>query len=244
MERFIVRDDQVLHPYLLPGYRDMLEYLRMLMDEGLIDIDSINRSAADCRALMFQGRSGVAPAGNWETITILELGQAADPDFDIWPLRTPRLSDPYEWIRVNNILNRPKDGAMYSISSTARDPVLAMRFIDYLYGPGNHIAAFGIGELPCGNWTYVWNENYQDYDISDYMLNNPEIPWSDLRAQHTLNPFNPITPEGGERALYWHSINPLAWQEWGFHVDDEEKNPGPWYDIERRRKQGHNDYHD
>ena len=225
-DTFILDDEgKITHSYLQPGYGEFLEMLAGWMKEGLIDVDNINRTHDDCRKLFFAGQTGVIEIGNWETQEVQQLGKLEDEKFEIVPVSSLRKAEGEEIMGYSNVLGRP-GGFRYFISTSCKNPELAMKWIDCLYDPEiNLLNTFGVGDLGDGTTTYVIKEN-GEYDYSDDLRNNPDFPFATYRLLHYIQNLTTQILDSMELAQYNAQINLDCWDVWTKNVDDSRIVPG------------------
>ena len=215
----------VTHGYLQEGYADFLALLQTWMSEGLIDIDSINRTASDCLKMTYTGISGAAFAGCFQVMEMLTLGQSENPEYNIVGVNTMRLEDPDQQLTLCGVNHTFSGGAgNFWISTTCEDPIAAIRFIDGLYNEDiNLLFTFGVGELEDGNWTYVEENGERQY--SDYIMNNPDIPYGTMRFVAYLQQLTSRTLDSLEMQQYGYDLCQQCWDAWSYHVDDSRLIP-------------------
>ena len=227
-DTFILDEEgKVTHSYLQEGYKQYLSTLASWMKEGLIDVDNINRSHDDCKKLLYTGQAGVIEIGNWETNEVSQLGALEDEKFVIAPMNTLRQTGDED--KVLGFSNTMGNGSSsrYFVSTTCKDPVLAIKWIDNLYNPEiNLLTTFGVGDLGDGNTTYVVDEN-GDYSYSDYMYNQPDFPFATFRLKHYIQNWTTQTLDSMELAQYNTQLNLDCWNEWTKNVDNSRLIPDP-----------------
>ena len=115
----------------------------------------------------------------------------------------------------------------YFVSTTCKDPVLAIKWIDNLYNPEtNLLTTFGVGDLGDGNTTYVVDEN-GNYSYSDYMYNQPDFPFATFRLKHYIQNWTTQTLDSMELAQYNTQLNLDCWDIWTKNVDNSRLIPDP-----------------
>jgi len=127
------------------GYKAYLEQMSAWYNEGLIDRDFVNRDVSDALKMFYNGRTAFCIIGNWQTTEIMSLGEAENPDFEIYPVRVLRLNDTEEEFHLGSPLAQGGIGDML-ISATCENKVAAVKFLDYLYDMDlAELAYFGTG---------------------------------------------------------------------------------------------------
>ncbi len=223
---YLDENGKVTQSFLAPTYKDYLATLRMWMEEGLIDIDMLGRTWSDTLKMTYVGQSGVCHTGNWMIKEMLQLGQTESADYALTPLPVLRLNDSDQWIHTSQV-QRPVTGSegVWYISSTCKDPVAAIRFIDFLYSEeGLTMATWGAGDLGDGTSTYVVKED-GSYTFSDWILNNPNIPYATLRDKYYLQQWTTRALDDLERIQYSLPLNQQCWDTWSYHNDDTQLLP-------------------
>lgn len=223
---YLDEDGKVTQSFLSPGYKDYLATLRLWMEEGLIDIDLLARSWSDTLKMTYVGKSGVCNTGNWMLKEMLQLGQMEETAYDVTAVPPLRLTDAEEAIHLSSV-RRPVSGAegVWYISSTCEDPVAAIRFIDFLYSEeGLLLATWGAGELEDGTSTYTIRED-GSYTFSDWIMNNPDIPYATLRDKYYLQQWTTRTLDDLELIQYDQPYNLAAWDTWSHNNDDAQLLP-------------------
>lgn len=218
---FQLVDGKVEYSMTLPGYRELLEFLNGWANEGLIDRDSVNRSLDDCLTVFENGTAGMIVNHNSTTTTILTVGRTFDPDFAEKGLLFPRKNadDVLTLARIVYSLNNYS----WQISATCDDPVLAVRFIDYLYDDDTRLlTAWGTGDEDCP--TFTVNEDGTRV-FSDFMYNNPNYDFTTARQLYTLNTFQVQYDDMMERQQYYLDEQLDNWESWATANTDADKIP-------------------
>ena len=206
------------------GYKAYLKQMAAWYDEGLIDRDFVNRDVKDALKMFYNNRTAFCVIGNWQTTEIVSLGTAENPDFEIYPVRVPRLTDPEAPYHLGNPLSEGGIGDML-ISSSCKNPVAAVKLLDYLYNMDlAELAYWGVGEMEDGTSTYIINKDGL-HEYGDAILNNPDWPYETIRHKYTLQIFQRQLLEEPERFEYSDPICQTAWQEWGYKTDRDGRLP-------------------
>ena len=206
------------------GYKAYLKQMASWYQEGLIDRDFVNRDVKDALKMFYNDRTAFCVIGNWQTTEIVSLGTAENPDFAIYPVRVPRLTDAEAAYHLGNPLAEGGVGDML-ISSTCKNPVAAVKFLDYLYDMDlAQLAYWGVGELENGSHTYIINENGL-HEYGDAILNDPSWPYETIRHKYTLQIFQRQLLEEPERFEYSNPICQTCWDEWGYKTDRDGRLP-------------------
>ncbi len=206
------------------GYRDYLRQMAAWYKEGLIDRDFVNRDVKDALKMFYNNRTAFCVIGNWQTTEIVTLGKAENPDFEIYPVRVPRLTDSEEPYHLGNPLAEGGVGDML-ISATCKHPKEAVKLLDYLYNMDlAELAYWGVGELEDGTHTYIINEDGM-HVYGDAILNNSDWPYETIRHKYTLQIFQRQLLEEPERFEYSDPICQTCWDEWGYKTDRDGRLP-------------------
>lgn len=147
-------------------YKDVLEYLNKLYEEGLLDANFSTLDSATVTSNILSGQSGVASG-------------ALNGGLGTW-LQTNKDVENYSLAGIHNLVSNRGDKALYGhyntdvvggtavITSSCKNKELAARFLNYGYTEAGHtLYNFGVeGE------SFDMVDNYPTY--SDYIMNNPE----------------------------------------------------------------------
>jgi len=206
------------------GYKAYLEQMSAWYNEGLIDRDFVNRDVSDALKMFYNGRTAFCIIGNWQTTEIMSLGEAENPDFEIYPVRVLRLNDTEEEFHLGSPLAQGGIGDML-ISATCENKVAAVKFLDYLYDMDlAELAYFGTGEQEDGTSTYVVGDD-GELAYGDAILNNPDWPYETIRHKYTLQIFQRQLLEGPESFEYSNPMCQTCWDEWGYKTDGSWRLP-------------------
>ncbi len=188
---------------LAPGYRDMIEYLKVLYEEGLADPEMIHDAHNEevWGAKMINGDSVITAHHYSRTARFTTAGRELDPDFlmsPMVPLQRPDGSRRYYMA--------PRFALTWStaIGSPTRDPASIVRFYDYLFSDeGNAFLNWGIEGR-----SYEWVDGERRYIISwdDVMYPRDDGQmWSLIQTQ-----FRFAAPADHEAAAALES-DPFPW---------------------------------
>lgn len=135
-EFFVGEDGQVKFGPMEPGYRDYIETMRKWYAEGLIDPDFLTRTNLNYMAyppmdLVGTNQTGAFP-NNWDMTQEYwkEMGAVQDDSFYAVPVPAPVLN------KGDTLhLGFKTYTALYpvAITKSCKDPVLAVKWLDYLY---------------------------------------------------------------------------------------------------------------
>ncbi len=230
---FQLVDGTVTYSMTMDGYKDLLSFLNGWANEGLIDRDSVNRTLDDCLTVFENGKAGMTVYHNSNTTTALKVGQTADPDFAQKGLVFPRQNadDVLTLARIVYSLN----SYSWQISTTCKNPELAVKFVDYLYDDDTRLlTAWGTGdeETP----TFTVDEN-GTRTFSDFMYNNPSYDFTTCRQLYTLNTFQVQYDDTMERQQYYLDEQLDNWESWITDNNDSDKIPSlVTMDVEESRE--------
>lgn len=143
-----------------PGFRDMLEYMHKLNAEGLLDPEFAIITSAQWDERMLSGKSFVT--WYWKTrvknknTTAQNAGLIPGYEVAAIPMFGADGVPVYQFSRDRHMNHG------IGISSKVHDPELAVRFLDYLVGPGSIITALGLEgvtyEIVDGEYKYLMDE--------------------------------------------------------------------------------------
>ena len=206
------------------GYKAYLKQMASWYQEGLIDRDFVNRDVKDALKMFYNDRAAFCAIGNWQTTEIVSLGTAENPDFEICPVRVPRLTDAEQPYHLGNPLAEGGVGDML-ISATCKNPVAAVKLLDYLYNMDlAELAYWGVGELEDGTSTYIINKDGL-HEYGTAILNDADWPYETIRHKYTLQIFQRQLLEEPERFEYSDPICQTCWDEWGYKTDRDGRLP-------------------
>ena len=206
------------------GYKAYLNQMASWYQEGLIDRDFVNRDVKDALKMFYNDRTAFCIIGNWQTTEIVSLGTAENPDFAIYPVRVPRLTDAEAAYHLGNPLSEGGVGDML-ISATCKNPDAATKLLDYLYNMDlAELAYWGVGELEDGTHTYIINQDGM-HEYGDAILNNADWPYETIRHKYTLQIFQRQLLEEPERFEYSNPLCQTCWDEWGYKTDRDGRLP-------------------
>ena len=217
-------DGKVFFSRANDGYKAYLKQMASWYQEGLIDRDFVNRDVKDALKMFYNDRTVFCAIGNWQTTEIVSLGTAENPDFEICPVRVPRLTDAEQPYHLGNPLAEGGVGDML-ISATCKNPVAAVKLLDYLYNMDlAELAYWGVGELEDGTSTYIINKDGL-HEYGTAILNDADWPYETIRHKYTLQIFQRQLLEEPERFEYSDPICQTCWDEWGYKTDRDGRLP-------------------
>ena len=217
-------DGKVFFSRANDGYKAYLKQMASWYQEGLIDRDFVNRDVKDALKMFYNDRAVFCAIGNWQTTEIVSLGTAENPDFEICPVRVPRLTDAEQPYHLGNPLAEGGVGDML-ISATCKNPVAAVKLLDYLYNMDlAELAYWGVGELEDGTSTYIINKDGL-HEYGSAILNDADWPYETIRHKYTLQIFQRQLLEEPERFEYSDPICQTCWDEWGYKTDRDGRLP-------------------
>lgn len=230
-DSFMLKEDgkTVTYSALEPGYKDYLALLRSWMEAGYIDRDCINRtSTSDTQALFTSGKAGMVYAGNWTTQQLIALGQVENPDFAIVPMGNLSLDGAADYVNefADPIYNG-QNTMWWCISSTCKNPVEALRALDYLYSyEGIELMVFGPTEWE-GQTIHTTDPETGMRVFTDFMLNNPDgVPYNTIRYQYTIQNLSSEYCADMELQQYGAPINAECWEVWTSNCSNRRHVPG------------------
>jgi putative aldouronate transport system substrate-binding protein len=216
---FLVDADKKSHYSMIQdGYRDYLQYLNQLYNEGLIDRDFVNRSQDDTKKLLYNGSVAVMSIGNWEITEIIRLGRMENPSFDMAGIR-PIRKNSNDIITVGGTREQGNDGnAGWQISSTCKIPDIAMRFVDYLYTDEGLILA-NYGPQKADGQT-IWTLENGHYQFTDYIMRNPDTPFNSIRGFYTIQSFQTYFHDDYQALQYNDQHCYDNWDAWRYNLNN------------------------
>ena len=201
------------------GFKDYLAYLNQLYNDGIIDRDFINRSESDTKKMMYNGAVACMSIGNWEVREMVQLGQLVDPDFDVMGIALPRKNVDAPMIYANTREQGNDHSRGYQISTTCKNPELAIKLIDYLYSDEGIILA-NYGPSTWENET-IWTQDAEGhYNFSDYIANNPATSFNTIRRWYTMQSFQTLFHEDYQNLQYGDEHCYQNWNAWGYNVNN------------------------
>ena len=201
------------------GWKEFLTYLNGLYNDGIIDRDFVNRTEADTKKLLYNGTVACMAVGNWETQEVNLLGKTADENFDIAGIRMPRKDADAPYIYGNRREQATDANNGWQISTTCKNPELAVKFIDFLYSDyGLELTNYGPQEY---DGHVIWTQDEDGtYVFSDYMLNNPEVAFNTIRSWYSIDNMQSIYHADYQKMQYDADICWQCWEAWGYNVDN------------------------
>lgn len=213
---------KVFYSRVQEGYKEYLTLMNDWLSKGIITRDYVNRTLSDANKLLYSGKAGMAHIGNWETREAIELGKLEDPNFDLIGIQFPRKSDPEAPYNLGSPNISGTDGTSWHISSACKDPELAIKFLDYLYLPETQLlTTWGVGDL--GDGTRTFDEVDGRRVFSDFINNNPEMPFNTFRFVYTLQNFMIEWDAEMQRQQYNAPQNEQCWVAWSYNTDGSGK---------------------
>jgi putative aldouronate transport system substrate-binding protein len=142
--RYIVRNNEIVPAFTQVGYREGIQYLNELVNEGLLDTVSFTQDTAQYRQI-FENPGvaliGAASAGGPNTIADMTNSTRYRDYVGVPPIQGPRGVQFTYW----NPYNFFNSANCWVISSTCENPEVAFRFGDYFFS--EEISMFGrLGE--------------------------------------------------------------------------------------------------
>lgn len=167
--KYIEKDGKAICQYDEPGYKDYLMWLNKLYSEGIMDQAFITGDEAKLDAMC--AKDIVGCAAHYATKSELWAGTAksgGNPNSgnaEYHLVLSPKGPDgtlEYE--------SRTLTGFCYGVTRDCEDPVLAVKWLDYIYGSdeGRDMMNYGVEGI-----TYTLDENGNKQWV-DYVANNPD----------------------------------------------------------------------
>lgn len=164
---FVLDDNKVVYGPEKPEYKEYLKTMAQWYKEGLLDQDIYSTGDDQTKAKMTTGRSGAIMAWCGSGLqSYITIGQESDPDYDITGLKWPVLNkgDKPEYAFIDNIYY----WGGIAIGATCKDPVLAVKMLDYGYSEEG-IRLFNFGRE---GESYTMVDGVPTY--TDLILHNPD----------------------------------------------------------------------
>lgn len=176
---FYQKDGKIYNGYIDPKYKDLLEYLKKLYDEGLLDTNFATLDGNTQNANFMGGISGIT-AGNMGggMGNYLSTMASQNPDFDvsaIGSLVAQKGDRP-----MSTSYSFPVPGNITAITTACKEKEAAARFLNYAYTDAGHLLLnFGVeGE------SYTIVEGKPTY--TEWITKNPEgLTMQQALAQYT-----------------------------------------------------------
>lgn len=179
---FYIDDNNTLQSgWLQPEYKEMLQYLNKLYNEGLLDPDyaiternQFDTKISNGQAAMWYGLAGGGLA------RISTLMQPLDPEFKISALPWLAMSNGKKY-STNLEYATPLSGRFgLSVTSNCKNPIAAVKFADYAYSEeGGTLLSFGVE-----NESYTMVNGTPTY--TNLITNTPGKSMSEMLAQYTV----------------------------------------------------------
>jgi len=171
---FYQKDGKVHYGFAEQEYRDVLEWLNKMYNEGLIDPNIASMDSATFDANITNGTSGAGfvSCGTPDRLTI--AGVQVDPEYDLLGIAPLVTADGK--IAMSSQYSYPINGAFCVITPACENKEAAMKFLDYAYSEeGTMLFNFGIE-----------GESYEMVDgvprETELITNHPE-GWTVLEAK-------------------------------------------------------------
>lgn len=158
---YVDEDGKVCSLYQSEEYKEFLAFLRKLYEEGLMDPQYETRDEAKVDAMVSKQLVGVSPhfLGVDERWSSLSGGEYVM----VKPPKGPNGEEP-------ELIKRNPTGMEFAISKDCKDPVAAIRWIDYIWASdeGQILTHFGIEGK-----SFEYNEEGRPV-FTDWTINNPD----------------------------------------------------------------------
>lgn len=179
---FEVFDDEVVFNALTDNYREFLEWMHMMYEEGILHPDIYTLTTEEQAKLGKENRVGLFQA--WESTDVLDIEGVS-------VMHNPMFRPLSSHVKHTPVLpvSQGFSTGQLSITSKAAHPEEIMAMIDFLYTPEGHIfAEFG----PEGSyWVFEENKNGQQVRVLA-----PELDPEDALNRGRVTPFFGIPAPG------------------------------------------------
>jgi putative aldouronate transport system substrate-binding protein len=126
-----------------PGFKDMLVYMKQLVDEGLMDEGALTQALTEeaWQENMLQGSAVMTADHFGRSSWFTENGKKLNPEYSMKTMAPLKSISGKQEI----FANMPYPGITMGISSAAKDPVSIIKFFDFLFSPeGNAFVRWGV----------------------------------------------------------------------------------------------------
>ena len=178
---FVDENNTIQSGWLQPEYKEMLQYLNKLYNEGLLDPDYAITESNQFDTKISNGQAamwfGLAGGGIGRISTMME---PIDPEFELVAMPWLDSADGTNY-SLNAEYTTPLSARMgLSITTACEDPVAAAKFADYAYSEeGQTLLSFGVeGE------SYTMVDGVPTY--TELITNTPGKSMSEMLAQYTV----------------------------------------------------------
>ncbi len=161
-----VDGNTVKYGAIQPSFKDALVNIRDWVEKGLLDKNLISVDTKLIDNQILNDKTGaVITSGGGGIGQYMKIGAQSNPKFDLAGVPYPtRSGEPSTWLPVGNNVN----GYGASITTQAKNPALAAKFLDYPYTEeGDMLVNFGIEGI-----SYEMVDGYPKY--TDLIMNNPD----------------------------------------------------------------------
>lgn len=176
---FIGEDGNIRWGAATEEYRDYLEMMNRWYKNGYLHKDFMGEVSVTERRAWFTNLQ----VGMLIDATDLANSMAASAGYASQPVNFPRMTEGQE-IHFNSVSDDtlPAGGMTTVITSSCKNPELAMKYLNYFYTQeGADLANWGIKDL-----TYTEDENGKK-TYTDYMLKNEEIALGDIQTMMKIH---------------------------------------------------------
>ncbi len=179
---FYIDDNNTLQSgWLQPEYKEMLQYLNKLYNEGLLDPDyaiternQFDTKISNGQAAMWYGLAGGGLA------RINTLMQPIDPEFKISALPWMTSANGKKYCTNVEYLSPLSGYIGFAVTSNCKNPEAAVKFADYAYSEeGGTLLSFGVE-----NESYTMINGTPTY--TDLITNTPGKSMSEMLSQYTV----------------------------------------------------------
>jgi len=161
-----VDGDVVKYGAIEPSFKEALITIRSWAEKGLLDKNLISVDTKLIDNQILNDKTGATiTSGGGGIGQYMKIGTQSNPKFNLTGVPYPtRSGEPSTWLPVGNNVN----GYGAAITTQAKNPALAAKFLDYPYTEeGDMLVNFGIEGL-----SYEMVDGYPKY--TDLIMNNPD----------------------------------------------------------------------
>lgn len=123
----IEKDGKLEFSWIQPEYKEFLEYVKSLYDEGLLDPEFVVNQSRQTQERMIGEKAVVSSENWWIAKTIDENLKQKNPESEVKYLPLPTGKDGVSGVQAPKLLN-----AYFCIPTGAKEPEEAIRFVEYM----------------------------------------------------------------------------------------------------------------
>ncbi|MGL6174416.1 MAG: extracellular solute-binding protein [Cellulosilyticaceae bacterium] len=219
---FFVRNGQTMYARTQPEFKEFLTRMADWYQKGYFSPDLATLTYADSLKQFRACQTAVSECGGWELITNDKIGGIEDPKFSSMGVPYLRQNED-DVLKLIGQLASP-EGTGWFVTSTCKNPVEAIKFVDYLHMPETQqLTAWGPEKLEDGN--VLWEMKDGKKVFSSFMKENPDFDYGIARDRYTANPLQIMWEEEMEKQQYDYPVVVQSWDNWKNNTDMSEIMP-------------------